>query len=64
MAMPRLPGLSGSCSSIALPAAVFCDGLECTVAPQASIIDFRNGFCWKDAATCQTSHSRPNMALA
>ena len=41
------------------PNSVTFDGLECTVAPQISIIVRRYGFCRYDAATCQTSHSMP-----
>ncbi len=44
MAMPRLPGESGCCSSIARPAFVSCDGLGTTDAPHVSIIIRRYGF--------------------
>jgi hypothetical protein len=44
IAMPRLPGESGSSARIFAPADVARDGLACTVAPQVSIIVRRYGF--------------------
>ena len=41
MAMPRLPGLSGSASSSFRPVSVTVEGLGCTVAPNSSIIERR-----------------------
>ncbi|GBE24798.1 hypothetical protein BMS3Bbin02_01073 [bacterium BMS3Bbin02] len=49
---------------MARPASVSDDGLECTVAPQVSIIDLRYGFCSNEAATCQTSQLSPNRPQA
>ena len=40
------------------------DGLECSVAPQTSIIVLRYGFERYDAATCQISHSMSYWAVA
>jgi len=44
IAMPRLPGESGSAARIFAPAVVARDGLACTVAPQVSIMVRRYGF--------------------
>ena len=44
IAMPRLPGESGSAARNSAPALVARDGLGCTVAPQVSIIVRRYGF--------------------
>ena len=41
MAMPRLPGELGSCSSMVLPALVSGLGLGMQVAPQVFIISLR-----------------------
>ena len=41
IAIPRLPD---ECSACERPASVSCEGLRCTVAPQVSIIERRNGF--------------------
>jgi len=46
MAIPRLPGQSGSAARIWRPAWVSLDGLGMTVAPQTRIIERRYGFCW------------------
>ena len=45
MAIPRLPGDSGSCARMSRPAFVSDEGLDTTSAPHVSIIDFRYGFC-------------------
>ena len=42
--MPRLPLWSGFSASRARPYSVTSDGLECSVAPQTSIIVLRYGF--------------------
>ena len=64
MAIPSDPGWSGSSASNDRPNSVNGDGLECSVAPQISIIVLRYGFCRYDAATCQISHSMPYCAVA
>jgi hypothetical protein len=51
MAMPRLPVVVGSASSIARPAAVSGEGLGTHVPPQASIIERRYGFASYEART-------------
>ena len=62
MAMPRLPGESGSSASTLAPEVVSRDGLACTVAPQVSMSVRRYGFWSYEARTIQTSQSRPNCA--
>ena len=63
--MPRQPGESGSCASIARPDSVSVEGLGWTVPPQVSIIDAAVRLLRRsEAATCQISHSRPNCAQA
>ncbi len=62
--MPRLPVWSGFSASSRRPYSVTGDGLECSVAPQISIIVLRYGFVRYDAATCQISHSMPYWAVA
>ena len=51
IAMPRLPGESGSCSSTFLPAWVSGLGLATTCAPHVSIMIRRYGFCWYETLT-------------
>jgi hypothetical protein len=51
IAMPRLPGESGSCSRTFLPACVSGLGLGTTWAPKVSIRMRRYGFCWKETLT-------------
>ena len=51
MAMPRLPGESGSPSRIARPDFVSSEGLATTLAPQVSIIERRYGFCSYETLT-------------
>ena len=51
MAMPRLPGDAGSAARIARPELVSSDGLATTLAPQASIIERRYGFCSYETLT-------------
>ena len=59
MAMPRLPGQSGSLARISCPARVWSDGLAIHVPPQVSIISRRKGFCSKLILTMNTLHSSP-----
>jgi len=60
MAMPRLPGESGSAARMPRPALVRLVGEACTVAPQVSIIARRYGFWLYDTLTMKTWTSRPN----
>ena len=46
MAMPRLPGLRGSCSRIFRPDRVRSEGDGITSAPHRCIMLLRYGFCW------------------
>src|SRR5258706_12772202 len=64
MAIPRLPGESGSLARIPRPALVSFVGDACTVAPQVSIIALRYGFCSYEILTMYTVTSRPNRAPA
>src|SRR5438132_11651010 len=64
MAMPRLPGESGSCAKMPRPALVRFVGDACTVAPQVSIIARRYGFCSYETLTMYTVTSTPNSAPA
>ena len=64
MAIPSEPGLSGSASTTARPAAVRVLGERWTCPPKASIMRRRYGFWSKLAPTCQISHSRPKSAQA
>ena len=59
IAIPRLPGVSGSAASTARPAAVCVLGLEMQVPPQVFISILRNGFCSKLTRTIKTLHSMP-----
>jgi hypothetical protein len=64
MAMPRLPGCSGSSASILRPVSVSSDGLRTTLAPNVSITERRYGLPSYEAPTCQTLHSSPYCAQA
>src|ERR1700730_10620836 len=64
IAMPRLPGESGSAARIPRPALVRLVGEAWTVAPQVSIIALRYGFCSYDTLTMYTVTSRPKRAPA
>ena len=64
IASPSEPSDSGSASSAARPAFVAIEGLECTVAPNVSIITRRYGFWRYEMPTMKTSHSSPYSCVA
>src|SRR5205807_3235864 len=64
IAIPRLPGESGSSFNMPRPALVRLVGDGYTVAPHVSIIARRYGFCSYDTLTMYTVTSRLNSAPA
>src|SRR2546421_11085638 len=64
IAMPRLPGESGSRARMERPELVRSVGDGGTVAPHVSIRARRYGFCWYETLTMYTVHCRPNIWLA